>query len=171
MISSKSQIYAQALFECSSEEETGNQLKALSQIFAEKELWSFFLSQSVPVEDKKKIVEEAVKQHSSPLLKNLFFVLLDNQTFFLLPQIVQSYQNFMDKRDKICRGTVYSPKGLQELEKTKLEQILQQAFNKKFLLSQKQNQNLIAGVFIETADYIFNGTVENSLKHFKNLGS
>lgn len=169
MISKKSQNYGQALFECESSAELFKQLKALSDLFTEPETLDFFLSFTVSTENKKSLLNKSLK-HSSSLLKNFFFVLLDNRTFSLLPQIVSVYQNLMEEKNNLCTGTIYSPYPVSEERKKEIEELLQKFFNKKLELNQKEDKSLIGGIYVKAGGYIFNSTVKQQLKHFKISG-
>ena len=169
MVSRKSQIYGQALFECESSKELFSQLEVLSDIFTQQEVLDFFLSFTVPKEDKKRLLDLSLK-HSRPLLKNFFCILLDNRAFSLLPQIVESYQKLMDEKNNICRGTVFSPYPVSKDQKRELENILQKFFNKRIELRQKENKKLVGGLFIDVGGYVFDSTVKYQLERFKTSG-
>ena len=170
MISKRSWTYAQALFELESGSELAGQLKALSDVFQSPEIMDFFLSFTVSKEDKKGLLK-TVFQSRAPLLKNLLFVLLDNRAFFLFPEIALAYRQLMDEKEDLCRGTLYSPRPLSVEEKQDVEKKLQKFFHKKLALDQKENKNLIGGLYIEAGGFIFNGTVKNQLKQFKMKGA
>lgn len=169
MISKKSQTYAQALFELESSKELSRQLEALSDIFKAPEVLDFFLSFTVSKEDKKHILNSALKQ-TSPLLKNFFLVLLDNRAFSLLPQIASAYRKLMEEKDNLCTGTIYSLHPVSIEQKKEIEKQLQKFFNKKLALNQKEDKSLLGGLYIKAGGFIFNNTVKHHLKQFKTSG-
>ena len=169
MISKKSQTYGQALFECESSQELLYQLETLSRIFTQPEVLGFFLSFTVPMTDKKRLLDKSLK-HSLLLLKFFFCVLLDNRAFSLLPQIVESYQKLMDEKDNICRGTLFSPYPVSEEQKRGLEKLLQKFFNKRIELHQKENKKLVGGLSIDVGGYVFDSTVKYQLERFQTSG-
>ena len=169
MISKKSWAYAQSLFETDSNPELFSQLKSLSDIFTQPKHMDFFTSFTVPSEEKKKLLEQALK-NNHPLLKNFFLVLLVNKSFSLLSQIVSAYQKLMEDKNQLCSGTVFSPSPVSEEQKQQLEKSLQKFFNKKIELQFKEDKTLIGGLYIDVGGYIFNSTVKHQLKHFKSSG-
>jgi len=169
MISKKSQIYAQALFELESSQELFNQLQELSNVFTEPYIRDFFLSHTVSQENKKETLNRALKQSSS-LLKNFFFVLLDNRTFSFLPQIVLAYKILLEEKSNSCTGTIYSPSPLSLEQRKDVEKQLQKFFNKRLVLGQKEDKTLVGGLYIKAGNVIFDGTVTHYLKQFKNSG-
>lgn len=169
MISKKSQAYSQALFECEPSQKILSQLQILLEAFTLPEFWNFFLSRSIPIENKKEIVASCLKR-SSPLLKNFFFVLLDNKAFSLLPEIVSAYQKLLDEKNKLCRGTIYSPQAFPKEQKKELEKALEKFLNKKVELKLKEDKKLIGGFFVNVGGYIFNSTIKQAIKNFKKTG-
>ena len=166
MISKKSQTYAKALFETEGSLELLNQLKSLSQILTQREILNFFLSFTISFKDKKELLEQALKT-CSITLKNFFFILLENKSFPFLPQIVQAYQGLLDEKNRVYRGTVFSPHPISEEQEKQLEQALQKFFNKKIELQQKKDKKLIGGLLIDMGGVIFNNTVQRHIKNFK----
>lgn len=170
MISKKSQTYARALFESSPDPKTLSYLKSLLDIWnKEKAAMDFFVSKLIPLSEKKKLLQQILKS-SPPALKNFFFVLLDNQAFSLLPEILLAYQNLQDEKEKTCRGLLYSSELLSEAKRRELEESLEKFFNKKIELTQKEDKNLIGGFSINVGGYSLNSTVKQELKRFKTSG-
>ena len=170
MISKRSQIYAQALFELKAGSELAEQLKIFSEAFQSSEIMGFFLSFTVSEENKKQVLKSVFKP-ANPLLKNLLFALLDNKAFFLLPEIAWAYGQLMDEKEGLCRGLLYSPYPVSAEEKQDIEKHLQKFFNKKLALDQKEDKSLIGGIYIEAGGFVFNGTVKNQLRQFKVKGA
>ncbi|MCZ0932920.1 MAG: ATP synthase F1 subunit delta [Oligoflexia bacterium] len=165
----KSEIYAKALFELESSSALLSHLKNFAEIFMEKKTFLFFLSLSVPFSEKKKALEESLK--TAPLLlKNFFFILLDNKKFSLLPDIVQTYRELLDEKNKVCRGLIFSPQQPAKEEKEEIERLLGQFFKKKVALEPKEDKKLIAGFLVDIGGYIFKGASEQYLKNFEKLG-
>ena len=165
MISKKSQTYAKALFEIESSPELLKHLKKLSQALTQKEILNFFLSVTISFKDKKEILEQTLKAFPTKI-KNFLFILLESKNMVLLPQIVQAYQSFLDEKNEICRGTVFSPHSLSGDQKNQLEEALQKFFNKKIELQQKEDKTLLGGVLIEAGGFIFNSTIQKQIQRF-----
>ena len=165
----KSEIYARVLVELDSSLEFLKSLQSFSEVFMEKKVFQFFLSLNIPFFEKKKVLTESLKT-APPELKNFFFILLDNKKFYLLPDIVKTYQELLDEKNKICRGLIFSPQKPSEEEKEKIEKLLGKFFNKTVALEPKEDKKLIAGFLVDVGGYIFKGTSEQYLKNFKKLG-
>ena len=169
MISKKGQTYAQALFELESNQELLSQLQEFSDIFTKPDVMDFFLSYTVSKEEKRQILNSALKKNSS-LLKNFFFVLLDNKAFSLLSQIVLAYETLLEEKNNFCKGTICSPHPLSVEQKKDIEKQLQKFLNKKLALDQKEDKNLVGGLYIKAGGFVFDGTVKHYLKQFKISG-
>ena len=164
-----SEIYAKALFELDSRLEFLSFLESFLEIFMERKILLFFLSLSVPFSEKKKILAESLKT-APPLLKNFFFVLLENKKFSLLPDIVRIYRELLDEKNKICRGLIFSPQKPDKELKERIEKLLGQFFNKTVALELKEDKKLIAGFLVDVGGYIFKGNSRQYLKNFDKLG-
>ena len=170
MISKKSQVYAQALFELESGWKMLKSLKELSNFFHSAEVLDFFLSFAISKKDKKGLLEKTLKQ-SPPLLKNFFYVLLDNRAFQLLPQIVSAYQNLLEEKERVCTGIIYSSYPISLKQKQDMEKYLEKFFNKKVDLKPKEDKSLIGGFYIQVGGFLFDSTVKQQLKQFKMKGA
>ena len=170
MISKKSQVYAQALFDLECGREMLNSLKELSALFSSNEFLGFFLSQSIPKEEKKEILRKTLSK-APPRSKNFFYVLLDNKAFSLLPQILSAYQKLVEKKENICRGLIYSPSPLSLDQKQEIEKALEKFFNKKVDLKLKEDKSLIGGFYIQVGDFLFDSSLKQQLKQFKMKGA
>ena len=162
-----SETYARALFELDSSEEFSKNLQSFSSTFMEPKVFQFFLSLNVPLSEKKKVLSQSLKP-APILLKNFFFILLDNKKFSFLPEIMTLYQELLDEKNQICRGLIFGPK--QPAEKEKIEKLLGLFFNKTVFLEPKEDKKLIAGFLVDVGGYIFKGTSRHYLKNFEKLG-
>ena len=164
-----SQTYARALFELDSSKDFASQLKNFSDIFRDPKTFQFFLSVSVPLTAKRKVLTESLKT-APAFLRNFFYILLENKKFSCLPEIVENYQKLLDEKNKICRGLIFSSKKPAGEEKKKVEKVLSQFFNKTVALEPKEDKKLIAGFLVNVEGYIFKGTSRQYLKNFEKLG-
>lgn len=170
MVFKKSQVYAQALFELEASGKILKPLKELSSLFHSPEFLDFFLSFTISQKDKKKLLEKILK--SAPLLlKNFFYVVLDNRAFQILPEIVEAYQKLLEEKEKTCTGLIYSSQPLSLDQKQEVEKSLEKFFNKKLDLKQKEDKSLIGGFYIQVGGFLFDSTVKQQLKQFKRKGA
>ena len=164
-----SEVYARALFELDSSAEFFKSLKSFSEIFMEEKNLPFFLSLSVSHSEKKKVLSKSLD--SAPLLlKNFFFILLENKKFSFLSDILKNYQTLLDEKNKINRGLIFSPQEVSKEYKEEIEKILGDFFNKTVALEPKVDKKLIAGVLVDVGGYIFKGNSKQYLKKFDKLG-
>ena len=169
MISTKSRNYTQAFFEAVPELEALSQLKALASLFSQEEIKSFFLSFTVPKEDKKELLNKAL-QSVSPPLKNFFHILLDSHSFALLPQITLACRELEEEKEGVCRGEIFSPAPSSAESKESLEALLSRFFDKKAQLSWTEDKTLIGGFRVQLGGHIFNRSVKHYLERFKRGG-
>lgn len=162
-------IYAKAFLECQPEGGAVSELKAFYELFKESDIKDFFLSPAVPLQDKKHILLEGLES-SSPFVRNFVFVLLDKGRLSLLPKILSAYKELEEERSAICSGTIYSPVPLSEEQKKAIETSLEKFFRKKLVLHVKEDKTLTGGVCVKAGGFVFDGSVETSLKHFQTSG-
>ena len=166
----KSRVYAQVLFEEDSSPEFLKYLKTYSDILTEEDsIFSFFLSLSIPLKEKLRLLDQALKP-APQLLKRFFTVLLNNKSFFLLSEIVKNYQNLLDEKNNQLRAVVFSAQNLNEAEKSALKKALESFFNKKIELQEKEDKNLIAGLRVDVEGYVFQANTRQFLKNFEKPG-
>jgi len=168
MISKKSWIYAQSLLEVEGSQNFLSFLLPVSKELTEKKTMKFFVSKTISLEIKKKLLNKILK--ACPLLlRNFFFILLEGKAFLGLPQIVQAYQELKDRQKGIYKGVLMSFEPFSEEQKKTLELALEKFFNKKIELEQKTDKKLMGGFSIDIGGYSFSNTVLQDLKNFQNL--
>ena len=166
----KSRAYAQVLFEEDSSPEFLKYLKACSDILTKEDsIFSFFLSLSVPLKEKLRILDQALKP-APRLLKRFFTVLLNNKSFFLLPEIVKNCQKLLDEKNNQLKAVVFSAQKLDEKEKSALKKALEGFFNKKIEFQEKEDKNLIAGLQVDVEGCVFQANTRQFLKNFEKSG-
>ena len=166
----KSETYARVLFEEDSSLDFFESLNAYTNIFKEEDSFmSFFSSPHLKFEQKKEILDQALK--SAPaLLKNFFVVLVKNKAFPLLLEIQEMYQKLWNDKNKCCSALVFTSQALTEQEKTNLKRQLEDFFNKKIVLQEKEDKNLIAGLKVDVEGYVFQANTNHFLKKFEQSG-
>ena len=174
-ISSRAEIYAEALFSSLSPknpeslEQTLQQLQELSAALAGASSGrerDFLLSPVLSAQVKKQAFLGV--SLSSALVKNFLFVLIDNDAVHLLPQITEAFRNLLNNRLDAEEGEIVSAAPVSIEEKSRLEEALKVFCNKKSLrLQQKTDPSLIGGVFIRTRDFLVNDALSFHLKQFE----
>ena len=166
----KSETYARVLFEEDSSPEFFQLFKAYTQLFTESaHVFEFFSSPHLKLGEKQQVLDQALKQ-APALLKNFFTVLLKNKAFSLLPDIKENYQKLWNDKNKTCTALVFRSQALTEEEKTNLKSQLENFFNKKIVLQEKEDKSLIAGLKIDVEGYMFQASTSHFLKKFEKSG-
>ncbi len=161
----KVQIYAQSLFEMDPSKDLTPQLESLARIFSQKEVLEFFLSPAIPHKAQRQVLSQAM-EFCSPVIKNFFFILMDNKTFPLLPQIVSVYRDLQDEKNGIIRGFLFSAHPVPLENQQKIKEVLGRFFNKKLDLKLKEDKSLIGGFRVQAGGFIFDSTVKHHLNRF-----
>lgn len=166
----KSEAYAGVLFEEDSSSEFFKQFKAYIEVFIEEDsIFRFFSSPHLKFEEKKEILDQALKE-APALLKSFFKVLLKNKAFSFLPEIGKNYEKLWNEKNKQCEALVFRSHALTEEEKTNLKQQLEKFFNKKIALKEKEDKSLIAGLKVNVEGYVFQAGTSHFLKKFEQSG-
>ena len=168
LISKKAKVYARSLFEL--DKGIFPTLKNLEKLFCEdKSLSQFFVSPIISLPEKKKLLEEVSYKMPNPL-KHFLLVLLENKSFFLLPQIVLAYKAFKDEESGFLQGEIFSFSPISDGRVKELEAFLKRFFKKKIALSWKEDKTLIAGAVIKIGPYLLDGSADRSLQTFETQG-
>lgn len=173
MRTSVSLQYAKALFDVatdtSSVDEYLNDLKAVCKLLIDDENTNKVLNHpSVRNEERKSIIENALKDYLPTTFINYLKVLVDNQRLNELKDILDSYEGLVDDYHQQCNAYVYAKYELGDEEKSKLVSTLEKKLNKKVNLVFKNDPSLVGGIKIVANGKVMDATIKNEMLDLKN---
>jgi F-type H+-transporting ATPase subunit delta len=135
------------------------------------EVIPFLLKKKISFLEKKKLIKDwfsfsFLKKENKELFFNFLFLLIENNLFSFLKDILFFYQNLYYKREDVIQGTVFSVEKLNQRLIDKLILIFQKKFKKEVILINKIDQKLLKGIKIKINQLIFDYSFLNYLEKF-----
>lgn len=163
--------YAQALFEIaqetSKEELYKDQLKKLSQIWKENpELILLLKHPKVTHEQKKEVLQEIISEEDEGL-QRFIYVCNSYDVAAYLPEIYRLYVSAYYKAMNIEIVKVKSASELEPSQQEALTDVLSKKLNKKVELSIQVDPSLIAGLRVQTQEFVLDNTVVSKVQAMK----
>ena len=124
----------------------------------------------IPIQSKLHIIDELFSDNSSEVglyAKNSIEYVVKRNRFLLLEEIVEIFEELVNKRENILKASVTSAVELDEITKDELREHLEKEFNKKIELSFSVNKELIAGIVIQIDDVVYDGSASTYLNNLE----
>lgn len=136
-----------------------------------KENELFYRAVMLPIYDmsfKKEIVGDVAKKMdlSMPVL-NLLLLLVENDRLRLLPFVAQEYSKFVDEKENVIRGKLYSPYPVENEVVREIETILKEKLKKDVVLTIFEEKSLIGGLKLILDGIIIDGSIRKQLDMIK----
>lgn len=144
-------------------------LKTLSEaIVANKQLAMFFANPSIPIENKKSMVESLCDRvQVGKEIRNLLLMLTDRKKIQFLENITEFFEKVSDERLRQARAKVYSAHPLSKKNIEKLQTSLNNITGKNVLIDAEVDESLIGGVVLRMDSLVVDATIRNRLKLLK----
>lgn len=159
--------YAEALVKLAKDgklifEKVSEDLNLVKDILSQsKDLYEVLINPLVSVEDKKEIIDRVFSNEIDVLIVNLLKVLVDKNRFNAFGEVLNSYNNYLDDINNICRVKVTSAVEMSDETKKRLKAKLEEKLRKNIIIDLDINSDIIAGLVIKICDNI----IDMSLKH------
>lgn len=95
--------------------------------------------------------------------KNFLMILADKGRTAILPEIVDSYQLYIDEDNGVTRGEVVSSHQLSPSEREQISDLVSKKTNKRVILTYKEDPKLIGGLIARVEGYTFDDTLSMHL--------
>lgn len=156
--------YAQALFEIGVESQKDaiylEQLKECAKVWiSDKELVAILKHPKIKREQKEQILSACFEKEIDPIVFRFLRVLNQHDLCAYIPEIYQAYKNCYDKYHQIEMVEVYSAASLDAKQVDDLKKVLSVRLHKTIELDVKVDPKLIAGLKVQTADFVLDNTV------------
>ncbi len=173
MITTVGLQYAKALFDLASaknlEKSYYDNLVVINDVVKKnEEVLKTFSHPSITNEEKKDILSNTLKGNIEDELLHFLFVLIDNNRFLELGDIIDSYQKYLNELNKECNAIIYTKYMLLEEEKKNLINKLEKHFNKKVNANIIVDETLIGGITINIDGKVIDASIYNQMLSLKN---
>ncbi|MBI2856433.1 MAG: ATP synthase F1 subunit delta [Chloroflexi bacterium] len=159
--------FAQAIFQLALErdeiEQWRSDLKAIDEALQERE-FAFFLSMpKVRLAQKMGVIQEAFPS-VNPLARNLLGLLTSRGRVDMVPFIQEEYGVLLDRHRGMERAQVVSAVALEEVQRERLVQHLQELVGKEIVLSAAVDPAIIGGLVARVGDRVIDGSTRTRLQ-------
>ena len=95
------------------------------------------------------------------------FLLVDKGRILYFDEICTVYRNRLDEISGVVKAEVTAAEPLTKKQKNKIQNILSRVLNKKVVIEEKIDANIIGGIITEVEDKIYDGSIKNQIKGIK----
>jgi F-type H+-transporting ATPase subunit delta len=145
------------------------QLKDFLAAYEESaELRNALATPAIKREVKHHVIEQLIARlGASRIIRNFLFVIVDNQRFHLLPEIVESFQQIIRDRQGVAEAQVATAVALNDGQKNLLVRTLEGLSGKKIQAVYSLDPGLLGGVHVRIGDTIYDGSLKNRLNQLR----
>lgn len=167
-----SNIYADALFETATSnnilEEIKSEINGLSDVLLQNPDYVKMLSSPiVSVEEKHTSAEATFGGRICDYMKNLIFLLIDNDRFSHFADINEAFNGLYDKHMNILRVTAITASQLSDTLLAKLSDKLSQLSQKNVVIINEVDEKVIGGILLRYDNVQVDATVQSKLDEIK----
>ena len=124
----------------------------------------------IPIQKKLGIINALFSDNSSDVelyAKNFIEYIVKKNRYMLFEEIVEIFEELVNKKENILKASVTSAVELDEMTKDELREHLEKEFNKKIELTFSVNKELIAGIVIQIDDVVYDGSASTYLNNLE----
>jgi F-type H+-transporting ATPase subunit delta len=124
---------------------------------------AFFTSGVIGKDRRELVIKTAFESRCHPLVLDFLLVLNDHDRLFLFRTIVVEVQKLDDLRRRRFPVHVQSAVALADDQRERLVNDLRQTFRLEPILDQRLDPELLGGMIVRVADWVFDGSVRTQL--------
>ncbi len=166
-----SKRYALAIFQLAQEmgelERWQTDLQVLDEALQEREFAGFLGMPKVRLDQKMSVIQEALPD-LNPLAHNLLGLLVARGVIDTLPSIREEYGNLIDQHRGLERASVASAVPLDDQQRERLGQYLQELTGKEIQLTTNVDESIVAGLVVRVGDRLMDGSARTKLRNLRN---
>lgn len=166
------QRYAQALMGIGEDNNTLDVFKenllAVKKVFEENKDLDLFLNHpTIPVGEKKSLIDEILKDKISAFILNIIKILLDKNRFFLYGSIVNNYISLLNEKRNISTAKIITAIEISEEIKNKVKEKLEKVFEVNVEVETAVNPEIIAGMVVKMQDKVIDGSIKTKIENMQ----
>jgi ATP synthase F1 delta subunit len=124
---------------------------------------------NVLLTERGKLLDKMLdKSEVRPLVRNFIQLLLRRGRVDFFTDIVREFRKKADQHAGVVRASVTAARKLSPEDSSSLAAILEKRFEKKVVLYEKTNPDLIGGLIIKSGSVSFDGSIRSQLKDIQN---
>ena len=163
-----SRRYAQATFQIALEKDELDawlhDLMLLAGALDSGELSEYLDAPQVSVAQKVALIKNTLGDSVGPLALNLVSLLSSRGLTFLMPGIVEQYQQLLDAHQGIERAEVISAVPLDDSQQQQVAALLESIVDKSIRLSPRVDPSLLGGFVAKVGDRVIDGSTRTKLR-------
>lgn len=169
-----SKEYAAAFFMLASEkekqEEYGDALKILQDVFAQNPEYPVFLaSPSIPLSERLDAIKQAFADRLPEDAVSFLKLLCQRGRLDHFSDVAEEYENLLDASKRVSGATVTSAVALTDGEKAKLRKKLETISNMTVSMEYVIDPSLLGGMIVEMDGKVLDGSLKNRLREIKEV--
>lgn len=161
-------VYAKALYDLASE---SNETQVIYKdilfiqdvITQNNNLVKFLSNHSVTKDEKKAIVTNIFSSNINLTSLNFMKLLIDKSRFSHIEKVTKEYQVYYYEAHNIKNAIIYSVKLLSDNNIQDIKNALNKKYSCDFVLTNKIDESLIAGIKVVIGDTIIDGSINNRI--------
>jgi len=175
MVDAVSKQYAQAIFDLMNEDDEKqntcfSMLSIIVESIGKEPSFEKILGHpKVSKQEKKEIIRQVFLGRIDSTVLSFLFVLIDNDRFSLLEDIVEAYKDILDDKNKTTTVHAFSKISLTEDEKRRLEENLRTKLDTHVVIQNIIDESIQGGVRLEYEGFVLDDTLSSKLKRLKDV--
>lgn len=145
------------------------QLADFGALYAEsEELRNVLASPGVTREAKHGVIEKlAARMGASKIIRNFIFVVIDHRRSALLPEIIETFEDVVRKRQGIAEAEISSAVELTAAQKKEMAQKIADLTGKRVETKYAIDPGLLGGAVVRIGDTIYDGSLRSRLNELR----
>jgi len=165
-------VYAGSLFDIAEErktlETTEEELKVLSEIFAEEDDFRNYLSApGISIESKKEFINKIFAGKLSETTVNFLNLLIDKNRQAVIGEIYEAFIELSDIANNRQRVTVVTQSSLDDSLREKIKSDISRKTGKEILLREEVDESIFGGIIIKIGDLVIDGSLSKGLQNIR----
>ncbi len=170
----KTKQFGQALYELAEESNEVNNYFDLSLAIIDvanqsPEIFSYLSNNSISIEDKYPLINDIT--NGIKFYSNWLFILIESGRGRFIREYINEFIKIYNKKHNIENGYVWTIEPINREVINKFEELISTKLNKKIMLENKINKEIIGGVRLEVGDLVWDNTIKNKLIELIKRGS
>ena len=166
--------YSQALFmlalEDNSQKKYLEELKEIKDTFSQNpEYMELLSSPAIPLSDRKKVIDEALKDNYSQHIVSFIKLLCDKKHILSFDLCVDEYEALLDNFESVSVAKVKSARELSAQQKDELIEKLRKISGHDVVLDCETDETLIGGLIVEIDGKEIDASLRKRLKEVKEV--
>jgi len=164
--------YATALFELGEKHDKldnfSDDLSLIaSTLESNSELQLFLQHPTIPLFEKKDVIDKIFRNNINIEVLNVLKLLLDRNRLFIFDSFVKNYRQILYKQRNIAVAEVITAINIPQETINQIKNQLEKVLNQAIIVDSKIDPDIIAGMIIKVGDRFIDGSIRTRLENMK----